>query len=500
MYIKKFLFTFIFLITTSLPSWTMENEDQDVRKNPSSVSSRPFVSYIESWAMDEEELSLWKDDEFNASPIFPPSDGLSVRPNSPESLFFTADQERLLRSLGIHSNEYDGLELPSDPIPELRAIPPVSANNSEYIDHSSDPFTPSYILSLAFQSYKQGRLSEEQLEGLKRFAMSRIPSLSHTTFQSVFDCVGLYPDLDLFLFDMIGTTVPRSDYLATLASLAWPTEGDFQETIPRVTFHVICLTNLWDKSFIEQSSPFSDSEIQSFLDLPLYSIFSVLFNTVKKNNYFYSLFVLDFVEKMYKRELNERQTDAKRVIKIVEFHMILQGKRAPNPWSTIDRFPHSNHILEHIFWPPDLPFTLFTPIESQEPSLTRDMGSQMPPPVPTNLSSDQPPELLSGIQHSSVTPSIVPLSTEQRKENQQSLQRRLADLAEWKTITTTYKVKTSTLRGNCITRKDKCPMTKQDYKKILLLLNRIDPHKLTNICKNKYELIKSRVKNKIECY
>lgn len=195
--------------------------------------------------------------------------------------------------------------------------------------------------------------------------------------------------MDLFLFDKVGMMIPRSDYLTALASLVWPTKDAFQETVPRIAFHVICLTNLWDQSFIERSSPFSASEIQSFLELPLYSIFSVLFNTFKKNSYFYSLFVLDFVEKMYRRELNERLTDAERVRKIVAFHMILQGKLALNSWSTIDQFSYSNDILKHISWPSDLPFTLFTPIESQKPSLARNTGSRMPLRVPTNLSPER---------------------------------------------------------------------------------------------------------------
>ncbi|MBP6951375.1 MAG: hypothetical protein KA112_01635 [Alphaproteobacteria bacterium] len=78
------------------------------------------------------------------------------------------------------------------------------------------------------------------------------------------------------------------------------------------------------------------------------------------------------------------------------------------------------------------------------------------------------------------------------------MEKRLADLTELKMITATYEVKTSTLRGNHVTRQDKYPMTKQDYEKILLLLNKIDPHLLTAICKNKYEILKKEIKNKLE--
>ncbi len=86
----------------------------------------------------------------------------------------------------------------------------------------------------------------------------------------------------------------------------------------------------------------------------------------------------------------------------------------------------------------------------------------------------------------------------QTRIKEQSLEKRLADLTELKMITATYEVKTSTLRGNHVTRQDKYPMTKQDYEKILLLLNKIDPHLLTAICKNKYEILKKEIKNKLE--
>ena len=140
-----FLFTAIFLITPSLPSWAMESEDKGVRTNPSSVSSQPFFSHIKPWEMEKEESIFWKNDGFNAFPVTPPPDGLSVRLNIAESLF-TTNQERLLRSLGINPDGRDDPQslssIPaSTPTPEEeRTTTPILTSNSEYMNHSADPF------------------------------------------------------------------------------------------------------------------------------------------------------------------------------------------------------------------------------------------------------------------------------------------------------------------------------------------------------------------------